>query len=78
MLDILKKHLEEVDFECVVATWINGLKDEEQQAFALLMQNESKIVCSNLYSELAEQEKLPFKITAFRQHMRGYCSCRKN
>ena len=78
MLDILKKHLEETAFQCVVATWINELKEEEQQAFALLKQNQERIVVANLYSELSEQQDLPFKITAFRGHMRGYCSCQKN
>lgn len=78
MLDILKKHLEETAYQCVVSTWISGLEAEEQQAFALLKQNQERIVFANLYSELASQQELPFKITAFRSHMRGYCTCQKN
>ena len=78
MLDILKKHLEETAFQCVVATWINDLENEEQQAFALLKQNQERIVLSVLYTELSAQQELPFKLTAFRGHMRGYCSCQKN
>ena len=78
MLDILKKHLEETAFQCVVATWINELKDEEKQAFELLKQNQERIVLSVLYTELSAQQELPFKLTAFRGHMRGYCSCQKN
>ena len=78
MLDILKKHLEETAFQCVVATWINELKNEEQQAFELLKQNQERIVLSVLYTELSAQQELPFKLTAFRGHMRGYCSCQKN
>jgi hypothetical protein len=78
MLDILKKHLEETAFQCVVSTWINELKDEEQQAFELLKQNQKRIVLAVLYKELSAQQELPFKLTAFRGHMRGYCSCQKN
>jgi hypothetical protein len=78
MLDILKKHLEETAYQCVVATWINGLEDDEQQAFALLKEKQERIVFADLYKELSDNQVLPFKITAFRGHMRGYCSCQKN
>jgi hypothetical protein len=78
MLDILKKHLEETVFQCVVATWIKELEDEEQQAFALLKQNQERIVFADLYKELLNNQELPFKITAFRSHMKGYCSCQKS
>jgi hypothetical protein len=78
MLDILKKHLEETVFQCVVATWINELEDEEQQAFALLKQNQERIVFADLYKELSNNQTMPFKITAFRSHMKGYCSCQKS
>ena len=78
MLDILKKHLEETAFQCVVATWINDLENEEQQAFALLKQNRERIVFADLYKELSNNQTLPFKITAFRSHMKGYCTCQKS
>jgi hypothetical protein len=78
MLDILKKHLEETAFQCVVATWINELENDEQQAFALLKENQDRVVFADLYKDLSAQQDLPFKITAFRGHMKGYCSCQKN
>jgi hypothetical protein len=78
MLDILKKHLEEPVFQCVVANWIKELEDEEQKAFALLKQNQERIVFADLYKELSDNQTLPFKITAFRSHMKGYCTCQKS
>jgi hypothetical protein len=78
MLDILKKHLEEAPFQCVVSVWISGLKEEEQSAFNLLITNRAKINIAVLYKDLALQEGLPFKVTVFRSHMKGYCTCQKN
>ena len=78
MLDILKKHLEETAFQCVVATWINELENDEQQAFVLLKENQDRVVFADLYKDLSAQQSLPFKITAFRGHMKGYCSCQKS
>jgi hypothetical protein len=78
MLDILNKHLEDKPSSCVVDTWIKSLKEDEQEAFNLLKQNKEKIQAAILYKDLLSEMDLPFKLTAFRSHMRGYCTCRKN
>jgi hypothetical protein len=78
MLDILNKHLEEKPSSCVVNTWINSLKSDEQEAFNLLRQNNQKIKFAILYKELLSEMDLPFKLTVFRSHMRGYCTCQRN
>ena len=78
MLGILNKHLEDKPSSCVVNTWIKSLKSEEQEAFTLLQKNKEKLQCAILYKDLSSEIDLPFKLTAFRSHMRGYCTCQKN
>ena len=78
MLNILNKHLEDKPSSCVVNTWIKSLKSEEQEAFTLLQKNKEKLQCAILYKDLSFEIDLPFKLTAFRSHMRGYCTCQKN
>jgi hypothetical protein len=78
MLSILNKHLEDKPSSCVVNTWIKSLKSDEQEAFSLLQKNNEKLQCAILYKDLSFEIDLPFKLTAFRSHMRGYCTCQKN
>ena len=78
MLNILNKHLEDKPSSCVVNTWIKSLKGDEQEAFSLLQKNKEKLQCAILYKDLSFEMDLPFKLTAFRSHMRGYCTCQKN
>jgi len=75
MLEVLAKHLTSSTSGCVVAQWITGLKEEEQKAFAQAKENNSKIKLANLFTDLNKELELPFKLTAFRSHMRGYCTC---
>ena len=76
MLEVLAKHLAATSDGCVVAQWIATLKEEEQKAFALAKENNDKIKNAHLFNDLNKELDLPFKLTAFRSHMRGYCSCR--
>lgn len=79
MLDILNKHLDTTrSSTCVVHAWINTLKPEEQKAFDLVKENHVNVKVSILYKDLSAQIKLPFKISAFRAHVKGYCICPKN
>ena len=78
MLDILNKHLEDKPSSCVVNTWIKSLKNDEQEAFNLLQKNKEKLQAAILYKDLSSEMDLPFKLTPFRSHMRGYCTCQKN
>jgi hypothetical protein len=75
MLEALTKHLSNEAPVCVVAKWINSLKYEEQQAFIAVKENNARIKVASLYSDLNKEDELPFKITAFRSHIRGYCTC---
>lgn len=75
MLDVLNKHLTEKKPECLVSTWVKELSKEENEAFASIKEKTATINLASLYKDLNEESKLPFKLTAFRSHMRGYCIC---
>jgi hypothetical protein len=77
MLETLNKHLTHLTVGCVVAQWISSLTEEEQTAFLEVQKHSEHIKIVGLYYDLDKEEKLPFKLTAFRSHMRGYCSCQK-
>lgn len=77
MLEVLEKHLHAAPKGCVVSSWISTLKDEEQKAFAKIQESKDTINLAVLFSDLTKQTKLPFKLTAFRSHIRGYCTCQK-
>jgi hypothetical protein len=78
MLDILTKHLEGPSKLCTVALWIDGLPEAEKEAFALIKSNSKNIKLAVLFKELDTTSQLHFKLTAFRSHLRGYCTCQKN
>ena len=78
MLDVLEKHLNGGDASvCIVARWIDGLKEEEKQAFLRIKENSQTIHVASLFADLNKSTSLPFKLTAFRSHLRGYCTCQK-
>jgi hypothetical protein len=77
MLDLLQKHLTAHEHQgCIAADWIKQLDVKEQEAFKSIKQNNHEIKIAQLYKDLNEQVGLPFKLTAFRAHLRGYCICR--
>ena len=75
MLDILNKHLNTDNKGCSVRQWLLSLPTEEQEAFALVKENNAKISVASLFADLNKEDELPFKLTAFRSHLRGYCTC---
>lgn len=79
MRDILQKHLERnpISEGCIVSSWIDDLPIEEQELIRTLQETKSVVVAA-LYKDLRSTENIPFKLTAFRSHMKGYCSCPKN
>ena len=78
MLDILEKHLAFVGSKtCVVGRWIFALKPEEQTAFKKIMEAPDTVNLAILFTDLNKNTELPFKLTAFRSHIRGYCTCQK-
>lgn len=78
VLDILNKHINTATEGCSVSAWIDNLEDAEKKAFDDIRENSTNINVSSLYSELSNTDKLPFKLTAFRSHLRSYCTCPKN
>lgn len=77
MLEVLTKHIKgETDPRvCVVSRWISKLSQEEQDAFLEVQNHSQQIQVALLFKELNNETKLPFKLTAFRSHIRGYCTC---
>lgn len=78
VLDVLKKHIQTASDKCSVSDWVSTLPTEEQKAFNELQECSENINVSGLYKELNSTESLPFKLTAFRSHLRSYCTCPKN
>lgn len=76
LVDILQKHLSKPPLVkgCIVASWAADLPEEEQQALTDLQTK--AVVIADLYRDL-RAAGVPFKLTAFRSHMRGYCACPK-
>jgi len=74
VLEILQKHLEGPRSGCVVSTWIEGLSKKEQDILEQI-RTSNVTVFADLYRDLSSSVELPFKLTAFRSHMKGYCTC---
>lgn len=76
MLDVLNSHLQGLTEprQCVVGKWIDELPELERNAFLLLV--EARANAQKLYGNLLKSGvDMPFKITVFRMHMKGYCTC---
>ena len=78
MLEILKKHIETASDGCSVQSWIDTLDVAEQKAFEDIYEHSQNINVASLYKEISVTDPLPFKLTAFRSHLRSYCTCPKN
>ena len=77
MLELLSKHLSTLNTPgCVVAKWVGTLSKEEQEVFNKLRENSSAVKVAQLFQDISKEVELPFKLTAFRSHLRGYCTCR--
>jgi hypothetical protein len=74
LLDIIENHSKLLSSKCSVGKWTDTLEQKEQEALNTLINN-SKLNASSLFAAIEQQVKLPFKLTTFRSHMRGYCSC---
>lgn len=77
MLDVLEKHLNAGPTKCVVERWLDSLSAPEKTAFTKIKENSETIDLASLYKDLTSTVTLPFKLTAFRSHLRGYCTCQK-
>lgn len=77
--DLIAEQLETKKFNCLVAKWINTLDKDDKDAFLHLkdeLAKDSKYInVASLYAALSDKTSVPFKLTAFRSHMQGYCTC---
>ena len=82
MLNTFTEFLLDNKFECVVKKWLNTLSLEDQANYDSIEKKYragSTIVIAAIYSALVlEVGSLPFKITSFRTHMNGVCTCHTN
>jgi acyl CoA:acetate/3-ketoacid CoA transferase alpha subunit len=63
--------------KCCIASWISSLPKEEAQKFESLKTENTRVPIKNLYEALvAAGVELPGKLTAFRSHFKGYCTCK--
>ena len=74
ILDILEEQLQEKTGVCSVGKWISKLEPEEQDALQKIQQIQTYNL-SELYRKLADRTELPYKLTSFKSHMRGVCTC---
>lgn len=74
ILDILEEQLSTPTTKCVVGRWVVSLTTEEQNGLEKIKEL-PKYNLVNLYRKLNERTELPFKLTSFKSHMRGVCTC---
>ena len=76
---LIEEQLEAKRSSCSVAKWIETLDEEDKNAFlqlkAELNKNNRYINVASLFQSLSNKTSVPFKLTAFRSHMQGYCTC---
>jgi hypothetical protein len=73
--DIIKTHLEQTTPRCTVGKWVLSLDTPDQNEFNTLF--DMKINYASFYRLLEKSTQVPFKLTSFKSHMRGDCSCPK-
>ena len=75
MLNVLEAYLKNpAPVKCAVGAWI-AKQGEEEQNLLEEIKNRRDVVMSDLYKDLNSESPLPFKVSLFRSHMRGYCAC---
>jgi hypothetical protein len=75
--DLLESQLEKPTSGCVVGNWTATLSDEEQTLLKKLAQK-TGLNLTQLFFALSKETEIPFKMTAFKSHMRGACTCPKD
>jgi hypothetical protein len=79
ILGVLANHLanSKGDGVCSMGAWINTLDDKSKEMFTKIIESKN-INISKLYSDLIQSGiELPVRLTAFRSHLKGYCTCQK-
>lgn len=77
MLDtVLEAYLNKpAEVKCLVGKWVLS-KDTAFQELFRKIENHPNLNLAELYKDMSAEESLPFKLTLFRAHMRGDCSCK--
>lgn len=77
--ELIAEQLGSARYNCTVARWIETLDEEDKGAFLQLKTELSKnnryVNIASLFQSLSTKTSVPFKLTAFRSHMQGYCTC---
>jgi hypothetical protein len=61
---------------CVVGQWVFAQDSDLQEVFTEL-RKKATLNLKNAYLLITSHTDVPFKMTAFRAHMRGVCACPK-
>lgn len=65
--------------KCKAQRWLGTLPKEDQLKLESLKTENRKVDIKHLYEALVEAGiPIPVKLTAFRSHFKGYCTCLKN
>jgi hypothetical protein len=76
LIDELKALAKKAELEgCVVGVWAQSQDAEFQAVFESLRGNDNVNLTQVLVAIKSHNTDLPFKRTAFTNHMRGGCSC---
>jgi tryptophanyl-tRNA synthetase len=82
MLESFTEFLVDKPSECSVQKWLNTLTSEDQGNYLRVEEKYragANISMVHVYKALAEEvSNLPFKLTSFRSHMNGTCTCQRN
>jgi hypothetical protein len=77
--ELIAEQLETKRFNCSVARWVATLDEEDKNALLELKielsKNNRYVNVASLFASLLSKTTVPFKLTAFRSHMQGYCTC---
>ena len=77
--ELIAEQIEIKKFNCLVAKWITTLDKEDKDAFVqlkeALLKDSKHINVASLFQSLSTKTSVPFRLTAFRSHMQGYCTC---
>ena len=77
MLKALEKRLDYTGTErCTVGRWEDSQEPEDKTQLEVIKSIKQRVSLASLYKDLQDEVELPFKLTAFRAHMGGYCTCR--
>jgi hypothetical protein len=76
ILDLVASLTKDYENKCRVGRWFDTLDVEERTALESLLAK-PRANRTEVYERLCDITTLPFKITLFKDHLKGSCSCPK-